>query len=61
MDRQVRRMVTQRTGEDPNTVDSAEAAATTIASDSDEDKNDTVNIFSSQISYHYAIFKSSNF
>lgn len=40
MDRQVRRMVTQRTGEDSNTVDSAEAVVSAIASDSDEDKNE---------------------
>lgn len=48
MDRQVRRMVTQRTGEDSNTVDSAEAVVTAIASDSDEEKNEAVSNINNQ-------------
>lgn len=42
MDRQVRRMVTQRPGEESSTVESVEPVATVVPSDSDEDKNDTV-------------------
>lgn len=48
MDRQVRRMV-NRTGEDSNTVDSAEAVVTAIASDSDEDKNEAVSFNSTKL------------
>ncbi|KAK4003089.1 REST corepressor 1 [Daphnia magna] len=41
MDRQVRRMVTQRTGEDSNSVEAIEpVAAIAVPSDSDEDRND---------------------
>jgi hypothetical protein len=43
MDRQVRRMVTQRTGEESNTVEAVEpVVAVVVPSDSDEDKNDNV-------------------
>lgn len=43
MDRQVRRMVTQRTGEDSNSVEAIEpVAAIAVPSDSDEDRNDNV-------------------
>lgn len=43
MDRQVRRMVTQRPGEESNNIESVEPVATSaIPSDSDEDKNETV-------------------
>ena len=42
MDRQVRRMVTQRTGEESNNVEAVEPVAAVVPSDSDEDKNDNV-------------------
>ena len=43
MDRQVRRMVTQRTGEESNSVEVVEpVVAVVVPSDSDEDKNDNV-------------------
>ncbi len=43
MDRQVRRMVTQRTGEESNNAEAVEPiVAVVVPSDSDEDKNDNV-------------------
>ncbi len=43
MDRQVRRMVTQRTGEESNSVEAVEpVVAVVVPSDSEEDKNDNV-------------------
>lgn len=43
MDRQVRRMVTQRTGEESSSVESVEPVVTAVVpSDSDEDKNENV-------------------
>ena len=43
MDRQVRRMVTQRTGEESSNIETVEpVAAAIVPSDSDEDKNDNV-------------------
>lgn len=42
MDRQVRRMVTQRTGEESSNADSAEQASAAVPSDSDEDKGENV-------------------
>lgn len=42
MDRQVRRMVTQRTGEDTSVAETIEPAAAVVPSDSDEDKNENV-------------------
>ena len=62
MDRQVRRMVTQRTGEDSNTVDSAEAVVSAIASDSDEDKNEAVSFHKTKLGlYTFSINKKINF
>lgn len=52
MDRQVRRMVTQRTGEESNSVESVEpVAAAVVPSDSDEDKNDNVGFWLTSIHF----------
>ncbi len=57
MDRQVRRMVTSRTGEESSSIESAEPVATAaVPSDSDEDKNDTVIAFSFE-SIHFLNFR----
>lgn len=47
MDRQVRRMVAHRTGDEPNnSIDTAEPVVAAVPSDSDEDKQDNVSVSS---------------